>query len=94
MTLALANQGDSPATLRILAFPRDPNGRTRGTLESSVPIGPFGRQLTALSFRVPEDAAPGEWGLQLFIWDPNIFMPVSSATYLVQETFEGVFSVR
>ena len=62
LTLALANQSDSPAILRISAIPRDANGRTRGTLESSVPIGPFRGQLIALIYRVPEDAAPGEWG--------------------------------
>ena len=94
LTLALANHSDSPATLRILAFPRDPNGRTRGTLESSVLIGPLGGQITALSYRVPGDAAPGELGLQLFIWDPNTIVPGNPSTYLVQEAFEGVFRVR
>ena len=83
-----------PATLRILAFPREPNGRTASTLESSVPIGPFGRQLTRLSYRVPEGAARGGWGLQLFIWDPNTFVPGDPTTYLVQENFEDVFRVR
>ena len=94
LTLPLANQSYSPATLRILAFPIDLNGRTRGTLESSVPIGPLRGQITALSYRVPGDATPGEWCLQLFIWDPNTIVPGNPSTYLVQETFEGVFRVR
>ena len=57
-------------------------------------LGPFGGQLTALSYRVLEDAATGEWGLQPFICDPDTFVPGDPSSYLVQETFEGVSSVR
>ena len=94
LLFSVSNQSGVSATLNVLAFPKDPNGRTRATLRASVPVRASGSIPFQLSYLVPQDAAPGPWGVQVFIWDSRTFVPGNSTTYLIQQTFPGVFRVR
>jgi hypothetical protein len=46
-----------------------------------------------VQWRVPQTAAPGSYGIQVFAWDPNTFVPGDPATYLVREEVLDVFTV-
>ena len=94
LLFSVGNQSGVSGTLNVLAFPKDPNGRTRATLRASVPVRASGSTPFELSYLVPQDAAPGPWGVEVFIWDSRTFVPGDSTSYLIQQTFPGVFRVR
>jgi hypothetical protein len=93
LTFTYRNQSSRSAQLELLAFPRDGNDRTRGTLRTTVPIAARGVATPTLTWTVPMDAIPGPYSLQVFVWDPVSFVAGDQSTYLVRQVYSAMFRV-
>jgi hypothetical protein len=74
----LGPQGTAVATLPRLAFAPDIGVATVRTVR----------------WTVPQAAAPGSYGVQVYAWDPNTFVAGYPSTYLVREQVLDVFTVE
>ena len=50
--------------------------------------------LRTVRWTVPQAAAPGSYGVQVFAWDPNTFVAGDPSTYLIREQVLDVFTVE
>jgi hypothetical protein len=69
-----------------------------GTAVASLPIQTFTPTLNVAAMPVvrwvvPQNAGPGSYGLQVFVWDDQTFVPGDPSTYLVREQVNDLFTL-
>lgn len=94
LRLPFLNTGPVAPPLNLQAFLTGPGGKTY-----ELPRQTFTPTLAApatptLRWRVPQEAAPGPYDLQVFAWDDRTFVPGDPSTYLIREQMNDLFLVE
>ncbi len=89
----LVNNSGLSGTLNMLVFGRDPAGQTRGTGRTSVSIPRTGSARATVPLTLPSTAPPGNYRIQVFVWDDRTFVAGDPSTFVFQGFFNDVFAV-